>query len=63
MKTIQQIETEAILAMGEMIKHQDEEIKILKEIIAKYEQDCANQEPTSDEISDEEVNPIYTMIR
>lgn len=63
MKTIKQMETEAILAMGETIKHHEEEIKILRERLAKYEQDCANQEPTSDEIPDEEVNPIYTMIR
>ena len=38
MKTINQMETEAILAMGETIKHHEEEIKILRERLAKYEQ-------------------------
>ena len=39
MKTVKQMETESILAMGEKIKHYEGEIDILRQMVAGYQQE------------------------
>lgn len=39
MKTVKQMETESILALGEKIKHYEGEIDILRQMVAGYQQE------------------------